>query len=415
LRKNKELFKNIDLIKVAKLLFYGAIFTLPFQISTIISQPEIYLSGQSNHFNNATLYLTDILIILSAVFFFPVKSKIEIGDKIMFFTLIALGILIFILNIKSDIFPIYWLVFRLLTFAITYLLLVNRIATKESLYKVLLLAGSIQAIIAIMQFTNQRSIGLEMLGEPNLSASNIAKIDVNDTKMIRSYGTMPHPNVLAGLLTIAIILGAKFKRWMPFLGLCTIGIVLTFSRSAILALATCAILFALFNTKSLIVFCKKHYLISLTTILLIATMGFFTYPTLKSHLLSTYEINERFEQLPIAISVIEENFLGIGWQNYTNLIQKYTENKIDPWEYQPVHNIYLLATSELGIIGIALILFMLFYTTVSTKDKYIKYAIIAVCIIGLFDHYPYTLYQGQLLTIILLSLSLSKDIRPEKI
>src|SRR3989339_742051 len=286
--------QKIDNIKVAKLLFYGAIFLLPFQISTIIFQPDIYLSGQANQFNNATLYLTDILVILSAIFFFPKKSKKElsIGDKRITIVLATIAVIILALNFSNNVFPMHWMLFRILIFAIIYLLLINKIATQDSLTKVLILAGTFQSIIAIMQVGEQKSIGLSFLGEPNLEASNIAKI----------------------------------------------------------------------------------------------------------------EINERLESIPIAISMIEGNLLGVGWQNSSNLMQQYTEEKIKPWDYQPIHNIYLLITAELGIFGIALVLFLIFYSITSGKDPTIKYALIALCIIGLFDHYLYTLYQGQVIAIIIISI-----------
>ncbi len=394
--------QKIDNIKVAKLLFYGAIFLLPFQISTIIFQPDIYLSGQANQFNNATLYLTDILVILSAIFFFPKKSKKElsIGDKRITIVLATIAVIILALNFSNDIFPMHWMLFRILIFAIIYLLLINKIATQDSLTKVLILAGTFQSIIAIMQFGEQKSIGLSFLGEPNLEASNIAKIDVNDSKIIRSYGTMPHPNILAGFLTISVILGMKFKKWMPLIGLCIVGIILTFSRSAMVAIAICMLLFTIANIRQL----KKYYIYALIGVIAVSIAVFFTYPSLKSHIFSTYEINERLESIPIAISMIEGNLLGVGWQNSSNLMQQYTEEKIKPWDYQPIHNIYLLITAELGIFGIALVLFLIFYSITSGKDPTIKYALIALCIIGLFDHYLYTLYQGQVIAIIIISI-----------
>ena len=51
------------------------------------------------------------------------------------------------------------------------------------------------------------------------------------------------------------------------------------------------------------------------------------------------------------------NPLGIGLSNFTLAMPDYTFIKLAPWEYQPVHNIYMLLANETGLIG----LFVFFY------------------------------------------------------
>lgn len=389
---------------IAQALLSLAVFMLPFQIFTIVGQPDIHLSGQMNQFTNATIYLNDILIILSAIFYFPfnLKEKIKIGDKTLLPVFLILGGLIFW---KSSL-GVYGTWLSLLSCALLYLLIINDVP--RNMTKILLASAAIQAVIAITQFIFQGSIGLGILGEPDLHAANIAKVDLAETKIIRAYGTMPHPNILAGLLVITIILASKTKKHLPLIILCAIGLLLTFSRSAAVALATTTLLFAIFNLKTTTKFIKK-YLIAFIILLII---GGVVAPVATSHLLSTHEIEERLSQVAPTIEMIKENPFKIGFQNYTTQIQSYTEEKLMPWEYQPVHNVYLLTTAELGIIGVAALLFLLIYSLIITKNKPVKYALLAIMVVMLFDHYFYTLHQGQLLMLIILGLS---QLTPKKI
>jgi len=103
---------------------------------------------------------------------------------------------------------------------------------------------------------------------------------------------------------------------------------------------------------------------------------------------------------------------GIGIGNYT----AYTNAKDQLYgvekqssAYQPVHNIYLLVISELGIFGLlALLLFLLSNTRCLTwKNPWtlgLSLAVVSLLTIGLFDHYLWTLHFGILLFWITFSL-----------
>lgn len=387
--------------KLAQILFCAAIFVLPFQIYTIIGQPALHLSGQLNQFQNETIYLSDILIILSALAFFPFKKHIRLGSKPILIGLLILSGLLFW---KSS-FSAPWLIFRIITFGLLYLLILNKIIKGKVLIKTLLLSATIQAIIATTQFITQGGLGLGLLGEPDLQSSEIAKINVGDNKVIRGYGTMPHPNILAGFLTIAIICSAYLKKYLPLTILCLIGLIFTFSRSAALALLVVTLIYLIFNLKNSLKYIKKYAIVIVLLVVIAAVTG----NAFASHLFSTYEIEERLAQFGPTIEMIEENPLGVGWQNYTLEIQNYESEKLAPWEYQPVHNIYLLAASELTRLGLVAMAFILLWSLRLSGEKHFKYAIAAVMIVGLFDHYFYTLYQGQVMMVILLSVVNKND------
>jgi len=384
---------------IAEAIFLFAIFILPLQIFTIVSQPDIYLAGQANQFNNAAIYLSDILVILSAVLFLPFQKKINTGNRMHLGLLCILGALI---AFHSSV-AIEWVVFKIATLFLLYILIKNGIAKKSRISGVFMISMALQAAASIGQFVSQDSLGLSLLGEPNLASSGIAKIDMGEDKIIRSYGTMPHPNILAGFMVVAIILNMKFKKRLPLIALCIVGLTLTFSRSGIGALILVGFIYAIFNIKK--ISSSKRMMTILIGICVIPVVV--ALPYLKTHFLSTTEIEARLSQLQPAVEMILDNPMGVGFANFTNYVQDYSDDKLSPWEYQPVHNVYLLATSELGIIGISIILFILFNVLLSGKSKRIKYSILALAVIGLVDHYMYTTTQGQILAVLLLSMQVA--------
>ncbi len=406
--------KSISFSRVAELLFCAGVFTLPFQIYTIIWQPEIHLSGQSNEFTNAYIYLGDLLFMASAVFFLFSREKFKLGDKVkltMFAALMAVVIL------TNTVFPETWLVFRLIMLAVVYLLIVNKVTSNNRIFKTLLLSVAMQSIIAAVQYITQGSIGLDFLGEPNLASAGIAKIDMSMHKqVIRSYGTMQHPNILGGFLAIAIILSGGFRKWKPLIITCFAGLIFTMSRSALLGLFVAGILFKLMNIKSVFRFVKNHAITVGATIAAILILGVFYHVAapFATHLQSSYEIEQRLMLVNPSLDIIYENPMGIGWQNFTNVIQDHLDEKLMPWEYQPIHNVYILATAELGMIGAIIMLFLLLYSILSSKNKKSLYALIALSVIGVFDHYWYSFYAPQVLAIILVATAHHPSLEPAK-
>jgi len=68
-------------------------------------------------------------------------------------------------------------------------------------------------------------------------------------------------------------------------------------------------------------------------------------------------------------------------------------------QYQPVHNIFLLALAELGIIIFLIFGRKIFFFTKKhwSTNRAFRYLIIAIFITGSFDHYWLTLQQNFLL------------------
>lgn len=299
----------------------------------------------------------------------------------------------------------------------------------------LFLAGFFQSVMAIFQYLGQKSLGLSLLGESILgqNTAGVAKITVNGEKIVRVYGTLPHPNILGGFLILSILAGfylifkgfpfsktpSAGKKWVLGiisigLGIQIIGFILTFSRTAWAAIAITGLIFLGFYLKNH----NKKPKFGLNKPK-IAYFGFILLIFIITISLLWPQISTRFylEKGDQALS-LRGFYLKNSWemikqnpilgQGIGNFIFKLPPN-LEFWQYQPVHNIYLLIFAELGIIGLVLFLFLLFLLIKrvclslkipNSSEKAQKWLILAVfagfLFIGLLDHYFWTIQAGQL-------------------
>jgi O-antigen ligase len=272
--------------------------------------------------------------------------------------------------------------------------------------------------IGTAQFTAQSTafsmaFGLEWPGGllPAMSGASVVQL-ADGTRWLRAYGTFPHPNLLGGwtltllasLLTV-ILLPSKWRT--PALVLFTAGLVLlvlTFSRSAWLGLAVLGAVL-LFHWKRLD---RKSLIILLTTGLL--CLALLTIPLrqvfatrLATNQVQTEQVSSftRFWLLQRTWEIIQQQpFLGVGIGSYSLALSQHVAAFYD---IEPVHNIPLLAWSELGFGGvIALMGLMGTVMLKAIKARRPLTIIFSAALAGLFavsffDHYLWTLAPGRLL------------------
>ena len=279
------------------------------------------------------------------------------------------------------------------------------------------------AVLAIFQFINQGSLGgvLYFLGERAFSSSTpgIANASINNVLVLRPYATFPHPNVLAGfLLTVSLLLIGLFANMKKnysrksesyllsvALILPTISLFLTLSRAAI----------ATFSLLSVAIFIKwfalKPSLLSISTWLvftLVALSLFLSYSgRWTGNILTERSLHERISLNHAAFNIgLNSPLTGTGLGGFIPALAEEDSGKKLP--LQPVHNIYLLTFSEAGIIGIGILILGLWNTIKIMIKKsnssviLVSLPLISLLIIGLIDHYIYTLQQGRMLLAILL-------------
>lgn len=286
-------------------------------------------------------------------------------------------------------------------------------------------ALSIQVITGIVEFATQSTAFLKPLHltwpgpfDPSIRGVSVVQF-ADGLRVLRAYGTTPHPNILGGFALISLLgpasllLANKKPNYLALillsLGILLIG--LTFSRSAWLGLIV-FIFFLILKSKYLN---RKHLFLLVATSLLTIALTLYPLHDLVFTRLSNSPVET--EQLSITgrswlnqqgLETIQQHPLtGVGIGSF---IVTLANNAPEGAPIEPIHNILLLAGAELGIFGLILISILFISIAVrmikaQTPKATLASAILAgLGIISLFDHYFWSLAPGRLLLALALGL-----------
>lgn len=416
-------WKTLTFLKTARYAFLLFLFTFPFQIRTFLYTDPVYLTGEFNYYTTVFLYLSDIFLLAAflcwSVSFLKkeTEQRFQPGNEMLTFILLALllvmlGTVFFVPEPRLHFFT----AFRFAELFLLYLMVVNRVLRREEIVLSLLFGLCFQAFVALYQYILQGSVGLTFLGEPSVTAATpgVAKIDVGAQKILRSFGTMPHANVLGGLLFMGILYAValvKKYRWFVagVLLLLAMGLLFSFSRSAFFALIAAFLVYISVQNSRIVI---KYVLLALS-ILLFFIIIFRLEAVVVSRFMfeDASSVQERTLYLKISRDMFFEQPLGVGLGAFTLNMQDYTEVKLVPWLFQPVHNIFMLAGNELGILGGLLFISIFIYGFYELlrlirfhKSQDNRFAVgllismlAGIAVIGFFDHYFFTVYQAQVM------------------
>ena len=301
----------------------------------------------------------------------------------------------------------------------------------------LAVSGVFQALLAFLQFKAQGSVGLSLLGEPLLGPriGGAAKIIVEGGALLRGYGTLPHPNVLAAFLLVAFLALSCFwlrrpgikKIWhggaplrsdivlgVTFFVLAT-GMALTFSRAGwlVAACATALLAVGAFFLKEYRIQAVRYVVLVVAMLMLLTSMlGWAIFPRAT---LSRGEpaVAYRLRYNDLGVELVKRNPLGVGIGNqvlYAVLRGRYFDLGMkERWQWQPVHNIYLLTAAEIGLLGALGFVVMLgaalwygvsrfLYRGAERLEVVVATTtLLALLALGFADHYLWTLQSGRLL------------------
>lgn len=395
------------------ILIFLFVFLLPAQLGRFFFFPFSYLSGIRIDYLAYAIYVTDILAAFLIIF--NLKTILAfLKNKKVIYVLILLALSIFF----SFSFQIaFYRFLKILEALSLYAIFKNLKINKKLLIIALLSSTLIQLFLSLFHLINRISIQniFYYLGERYISASmpGIAKASINGIEILRPYGTFSHPNSMAGfyLLLYSFILGINFKKNQIIKNILLLMfsflILISFSKSAIFALIIVNIIYAFFMYKKSI--CKFCTVARVFVLFFLSLVFFFA----KTDPLS---IIKRTELIKNSILLIEKYpITGIGIGNYL-IAQDSIISKSIFLIPQPVHNIFLLIITEIGIflgLGILFLIFKHFY-----KFKHINsllFCFIAILITGFLDHYWLTLQQNLLLIPVILGLITSSQVDFEKI
>lgn len=293
-----------------------------------------------------------------------------------------------------------------------------------------------QAALAIAQFTVQHDVGLRWMGETLLRTDMQGVAVFFDTageKILRAYGTLPHPNVLAAYLMVAFWLllwlwvrhaiQNVYQKSM-LIGVSSFlifGILVTFSRTVILVWLISVVLFAgaiflptISRRWPNITAVRSRLRLSMGTIAIaVLVFGGLFWPQVHARL--TVHTTDEAVQLRIAFTrnalatgqnwLLRVNWLGVGIGNFTPWLSAYNRT-LPAYLIQPAHNIYLLLYSETGVLGLGLWLAWLIlllcrgwraHANQPVMRAGLTALVLSLLLIAVNDHFPWTLQQGRLL------------------
>jgi len=290
------------------------------------------------------------------------------------------------------------------------------------------IGGVLQGLIAIIQFFTQVIFANKWLGVAYHSGidGGASVIDFAGGRFLRAYGSFGWPNSLGIYLAVCLIVGLiiyfKTKNYKIKILITAgqmfvlSGLILSFSRAAWLSVIIgIFVLFftilKIFPSKIIFFFRQLFFYFLLFTFYFLLLFPLFTARLDLSNRLESRSVVERASQYFESTQIIKNDFwFGVGAGNYTLVLQEKYPNR-ESWEYQPVHNIYILALSELGLVGFllyfGLVFFLLFFVG---KYRPMSLAIIVVALTaGFFDHWVFSMYTGMVLFWLTLFIGFTDD------
>lgn len=398
--------------KIQKYTLPFFLFLLPWQTRWIFGQELI--AGEPFQFGVLSLYATEVLLLLVAIVYFITSPDFFIKFKNRLGVIIVLIILIISILISNN--PQLTAVQSLhIAFAILfYFLFVDERTDLQLCLKAFVAGLVIPVILGIFQVVTGGSPASTVLGLASRQAQTLgdAVLTLGDgTRILRAYGSFPHPNIFGGYLvtgifTLLIILSNKATKnlyWLAFVFL-FIGLIATYSQSAWLALISVVAVFFLtpyiFSNASLIFKGGLKWIIGVA-IIVFSISGVFALEHFGFVNASVVERVAQYREWP---QVMEGHWLfGWGIGQYPYAIESIDSTR-SWWQYQPVHNVLLLVFGEIGLVGFFGLIFVVIQAVWKNINRDMLALLFVLLILGSFDHYLWSNWSGLALCALVLAI-----------
>lgn len=383
----------IDIIKL--LLFFFIIFTFSLNLFYKISLSGAFVHGLLLDYLIPKVYLTELFLIPFLILEAWQLRKVKLNSLLCLLVLLLLARQLLSTNPLAAFTHLIHFTEILLFFTVVKSdpLFRHKLAEKFAL-GVMFSTVIFQSLLAIYQFIFQKSLlNYQFLGETNLrDLANISKTQFFFSEKILPYGTLPHPNILAGLVVIFSIVIINKIKGCPKTKIVLVlnSLLIIYLTQSLTALITLGLYFLyqfinkLKNKKMAIFFVYYFFLIVLPYGL---TNIANKYPNSNS-------INRRVVLNEAALEMFKENtFFGVGINNFTLKLEAYSNGAINNEVVrfvQPVHNLLLLILSEGGVL---LFLIILLLIRQSKIENFYTKSIILLGIASL-DHYLFSQFSG---------------------
>ncbi len=432
----------------ALVTLFALILLLPLQRRMQFASHDTFITGGFTEYTSYFLYATDLLLVLFTVLF--AMSRRNTGSLRALLAQRSVRVVLGFLTLTVLLLPfsqqlphsLYYIVrlFLLVVFCIGVGYFARTVRTQTTMLSLLVISGVLQSLLAILQVLLQRSLGLFFLtGESRLSPSidNVAKVLVDGDRYIRAYGTLPHPNILAAFLVLALLAAItllpriieKNRQLLLLVAatcILTWGLVTTLSRAsflygaiAVIVLSTYVLHVKLrrwnsFHVKRLAF--ATALIIMFAASLLIANRNFLTARLTTGNTNGDVSKSMREELGKTANDLIVLHPLVGTGLNTIIFDETAKRPALASWRYQPVHNIYHLLLVEGGTVTLVGFLIVILASLVSrlrqlknAPTSFGAFSVVALLFllaIGFYDHFLITLQQGQLMLWFALGLTL---------
>jgi len=343
-------------------------FLLGVLIISITFSARLRFFSEGVHQGGAELAVVPFDFPLIAIFFFWfVEAALGKGKKIKLEKVDIAILLFFVACILSMInssyysFSLYELL-RIVKFYFLFLFVRSYVTSWRDLRFVILflcIALLIQSFFGFLQAVFGSSLGLNIF-------ERTREIGVDVQGISRVEGTLGHPNGLAQFLNMSVFLilasmysEKKDKIKFLYSVVVIISIVLlglTLSRSGWTAFILSFIIFKFISGRSVRtgerLSNKRYYAMGILIILLMLSFIFRNaiYERIKRAPASTLN---RILLLEVTYNMATSHpMIGVGINNFTEVMKNYDTTGVSDYFPAPVHNIYALVLAETGIIGL---------------------------------------------------------------
>jgi hypothetical protein len=356
---------------LARVAFGLLVIVLPWRYRwTLVARPSPPIHGEYTGF---FLYLSDVALLLTlglwALSLLARPRQVSPGPSFLRWPA-ALLLLAAAVSVPASVDPalsLYHLI-RLSLLAALAVYALNEIRPGHFLIP-LAASLALQALIGLAQALAQRSVGLHALGEHGLDPGirGVGVLLGEGGRFLRAYGLSDHPNLLAGCLAfgLATMLGwsgaivARWRlAWMGAFALGALGLYLTFSRTAWLALGVGAgvslALNGLRRERNLLL--NQAGLLAASA-LVVAPFVAWTAPYLTGRLDTQ---STPTQQAPLlereylnrvtARVFLQRPWTGAGLGALTLTLR--AADPVSPLPYQPAHVVALVVAAETGLAGL---------------------------------------------------------------
>jgi hypothetical protein len=369
-----------------RLFFYSLLILFPSNLAKSFIFPQSYVLGIQIDYLTPAIYLTEILVLGTLVLAKWHRPKSPVFLILGGFFLLSLAPSVLVAPLPY----IAWLRLGEIFLWVAFAFWVSQNLSFEKDHRVVKLLGwgvLWVTTLAFLQFVLQRNLfGYWFLGEPTLfpSLGGVAKGSVLGREVLLPYGTFPHPNVMGGVLSI---LAGWFllRRYFIAALASVLGILISFSRAAYASFVLVAISLVFANKTAMV--------------LPFDFSGFWATPSVQRRLDLLASAWEMVKSAPLT---------GLGLGNFTKVLPDFGLPSGILLFIQPVHNIFALVAAESGLVSllaVALLFGAALLRSISLKRFILTISLLQLLLLGMFDHYLYTLPQGLFILSLTLGLA----------